>query len=346
MFRTFRSEGPHPVNTSALRVVIADSSLLPQRERLEARLPDGAVTVWPDPRDRAAVEVAVADADVLVSGVCPAPIAAAGKKLRLVHAAGAGTDGIDAAALPPGTVVANTHHHEDSIAEYALSAAIVLHRGFLTQDAALRRGDWDTPAYDPAAVWRDSVAGSTVGFVGFGHIGRTAWQRFAAFGTRGIAVTGSGSTDAAAEGLDWAGRTEEHLDALLDEADTVVVSAPHTPATTGLIGADQLARMKRTAVLVNVGRGPVVDQDALYAALRDGTIGAAAIDVWYRYPATGHHGAPATHPFHELGNVLMTPHSSALTRQTFQQRADDIATNIRRLAAGEPLHRVVTVTPA
>ncbi|MDQ8708030.1 2-hydroxyacid dehydrogenase [Streptomyces sp. LHD-70] len=334
------------MNTPALRVVIADSSIKPQRERLEAHLPEGTVTDWPDPRDPAAVESAVADADVLVSGLCPAPIARAGKRLRLVHAAGAGTDRIDTSALPPRTVVAHTHHHEESIAEYAVASAVLLHRGFLTQDAALRRGTWDTPAYDPAATWRDSLAGSTVGFVGFGHIGRTAWQRFAAFGTRGIAVTGSGSTDAAAEGLAWAGRTDTGLATLLDEADTVVVSAPHTPATTGLIGAAELARMKSTAVLVNVGRGPVVAQDALYDALRDRTIGAAAIDVWYQYPASGHHGAPAAHPFHELDNLLMTPHSSALTRQTFQRRADDIAANIRRLAAGEQLQRVVTVTPA
>ncbi|MDI3405039.1 2-hydroxyacid dehydrogenase [Streptomyces cavernicola] len=334
------------MNTPALRVVIADPSIRPQRERIEAQLPEGAVADWPDPRDHAAVEAAVADADVLVSGVCPAPIATAGKRLRLVHAAGAGTDGIDAAALPPGTIVANTHHHEESIAEYAVASAVLLHRGFLTQDAALRRGDWDTPAYDPAAAWRDSLAGSTVGFVGFGHIGRTAWQRFAAFGTRGIAVTGSGSTQAEAEGLEWAGRTDAHLHPLLEEADTVVVSAPHTPATTGLIGAAELARMKPTAVLVNVGRGPVVDQDALYDALREHTIGAAAIDVWYRYPTEGHHGAPAAHPFHELDNLLMTPHSSALTRQTFQRRADDIAANIRRLAAGQEIERVVTVVPA
>ncbi|NBE56988.1 hydroxyacid dehydrogenase, partial [Streptomyces sp. YC537] len=192
------------MHTHALRVVVADPSILSQRERIEAQLPEGAAVSWPDPRDPAAVEAAVADADVLVAGQCPAPVAAAGKNLRLVHAAGAGTDGIDTAALPPGTVVANTHHHENSIAEYALASAVLLHRGFLTQDAALRRGTWDTPAYDPAAPWRDSLAGSTTGFIGFGHIGRIAWQRFGAFGTRGIAVTGSGSTDAAAEGLDWA----------------------------------------------------------------------------------------------------------------------------------------------
>jgi phosphoglycerate dehydrogenase-like enzyme len=96
-------------------------------------------------------------------------------------------------------------------------------------------------------------------------------------------------------------------------------------------------------LLVNVGRGPIVDQEALYTALREGAIGGAAIDVWYDYPAEGNEGAPSRFPFHELDNVLMTPHSSGLTRQTFALRAADIAANIGRLAADEPLHNVVEV---
>ena len=101
--------------------------------------------------------------------------------------------------------------------------------------------------------------------------------------------------------------------------------------------------MRPSAVLVHVGRGPVVDEDALYEALSTHTIGAAALDVWYRYPTSGHTGAPSKHPFETLDNVLMTPHSSGLTRQTFIRRAADITANIGRLAAGEPLHSVVAV---
>ncbi|MGO4430723.1 NAD(P)-dependent oxidoreductase, partial [Streptomyces sp. MCAF7] len=131
----------------------------------------------------------------------------------------------------------------------------------------------------------------------------------------------------------------------LESSDVVVVSAPLTPETTGLIGAAELSRMRPSAVLVNVGRGLVVDEDALYRALSERAIGGAALDVWYRYPAGGHSAAPGNHPFETLDNVLMTPHSSGLTRETFARRADDIAANIGRLAAGEPLHNVVTVAP-
>jgi hypothetical protein len=97
------------------------------------------------------------------------------------------------------------------------------------------------------------------------------------------------------------------------------------------------------AVVINVGRGPVVDERALYEALRDKVIAGAALDVWYGYPEHGATAPPATLPFRELPNVLMTPHSSGLARQTFAGRAADIAANVRRLAAGQPPAGVVAV---
>lgn len=325
-------------------VVVADANLAPLRAEFEAALPPDTEVRWPDPRQPADVEAAVADADVLVTGSCPAAVAAAGKRLRLVHAAGAGTDGIDVGALPAGVQVANTFHHEDSIAEYVVAASILLRRRFLQQDAALRGGVWDSPAYDPAAPWTESLAAATVGFVGYGHIGARTWAGFRAFGARGVAVTRRGDVDATAEGLDWTGTTDD-LDPLLAAADVVVVSVPLTGETRGLLDAHRLGGMRPSAILVNVGRGPVVDQEALHAALRDGVIGGAALDVWYDYPAAGGNTAsPAAFPFHTLPNVFMTPHSSGLTRQTFTGRAADIAANIARLAAGQPLRNVVAVT--
>jgi phosphoglycerate dehydrogenase-like enzyme len=238
-------------------------------------------------------------------------------------------------------LVANTFHHERSIAEYVLATAIVLRRGFLAQDRSLRRDVWATSVYDDAIPQAKTLRDARVGFVGFGHIGQFTWELFRAFGSAGAAVTGSGRVDAAAHGLSWAGDVTR-LDALLRESDVVVVSAPLTPATEGMIGADQLRALGPDGVLINVGRGPLVDERALFDALRNGDVRAAAIDVWYRYPAgPGATIAPATLAFSELANVLMTPHSSGVTSDTFIGRADDIAANIGRLRRGEPLRHVV-----
>lgn len=329
------------MSAPGLNVVIADTNLLPLRAEIEASLPAGTRVSWPHRQDAEAMRAAVADADVYVSGDLPEDLAKAGERLRLVHAAGAGTDGIAVRSLPSGTIVANTFHHEKSIAEYVVAASTMVRRDFRSQDAALRSGRWDTPVYSGRAPWVNALTGATVGFVGFGHIGEIAWQRFRAFEAQGVAVTRRGEVDAAATGLEWTS-TISDLGALLEISDVVVLSTPLTPETTGLIGAAELERMRDTAVLVNVARGPIVDERALYEALRDGVIGGAAIDVWYDYPVPGEVKHPSSLPFHELGNVLMTPHSSGLTRQTFAGRSADIVANIRRLTAGEDLRNVVT----
>jgi len=128
---------------------------------------------------------------------------------------------------------------------------------------------------------------------------------------------------------------------LLSESDVVVLSAPLTPATEGMVGSRELRLIGPDGVLVNVGRGPLVDERALYESLRDGHLRAAAIDVWYHYPSPGGQSAPSGLPFHELTNVLMTPHSSGVTADTFRGRAADVAANIGRLVRGEPLTNVV-----
>jgi len=122
-----------------------------------------------------------------------------------------------------------------------------------------------------------------------------------------------------------------------------VLSAPHTPQTAGLIGAAQLRAMRSSAVLVNVSRGGLVDPQALSDALRDNEIAGAAIDVWWNYPTGGSHADPTPSPLPEGANLLMTPHSSGLTEQTFLGRIADIADNIDRLSVGRPLTNVLTV---
>lgn len=325
-----------------MKIVIADPNLAVLRAELEAGFPDGTEVSWPDRLDTEALQAAVVDADVLVASRCTAEMAAAAKALRLVHAPGAGVDGINVEALPAGTIVANTYHHEDSIAEYVVASAILLRRGFLAQDAALRRDEWASPTYQPELDLGDTLRAATVGLIGFGHIGARTWARLRAFGARGAAVTGSGRVDIAAHGLDWAGDIGR-LGELLERSDLLVLSAPLTPASRGMIGAAELARLPRGAVLINVGRGLLVEERALYQALRDGGLGGAGIDVWYGYPAEGTSAAPSELPFRELPNVLMTPHSSGLTRQTYAGRAVDITDNVRRLVAGEPLRNVVAV---
>ena len=134
----------------------------------------------------------------------------------------------------------------------------------------------------------------------------------------------------------------EKLDELLVKSDFVLLALPLDPSTAGLIGREQIGKMKPTALIINVARGALIDEKALYEACRDRRIGGAAIDTWFRYPAQGEvRGDPSHLPFRDLDNVIMTPHGSGWTEGLRPRRCRLIAKNLDRLARGEPLVNIV-----
>jgi phosphoglycerate dehydrogenase-like enzyme len=295
---------------------------------------------WHDKFNEGAVVADLPGAHVFVGPKFTPTMGEVADVLRLVHVAGAGYDGINAGALPPGVLCANTFHHEASIAEYVAAATIVVRRQLHFQDRELRAGHWASSVYEPERPQVSTLENATVGIVGYGHIGSRTWTLMRAFGASGVAVTPR-PVDAEREGLAWAAGPEA-LERLLAESDVVVLCLPLLPRTQHLIGREQLRAMKREAVLVNVSRGPLVDPEALYEALNGKRIGGAVLDVWYEYPTTGARAEAARYPFAKLDNVFMTPHVSGVTRQTFEGRVRDVTANICRLAAGEPLRNPVT----
>jgi phosphoglycerate dehydrogenase-like enzyme len=282
-------------------------------------------------------------ADVIVGWPLTAEIASNAHRVRLLQVAGAGVDGLPFELLRPGVSVANTFHHETSIAEHIVMAMLVLTRRPAEYDARLRTGDW----WD-SCIWGEPpnlsvLDGRTALFLGLGHIASETARRTRAFGLHNIGVSRSPGKDLPSfdriVGYD-------HWRDELPGADFVVPCCPLTSGTEGLIGAPEFALMQRGACLINTARGPVVEEKALYEALRDHRIAGAAIDVWYRYPAdAGERCLPSDYPFHELPNVLMTPHVSGWTERTVEGRMTDIAENINRLADGRPLINVVYSTP-
>ena len=322
-----------------LQVLVIDPNLTEHRAQLAEALSDIADVAWVnDPTSAEAAEL-LGQADIYVgSKLSPEMIAKAGG-LQFVQSSGAGYDGIALDALPDGIQVANTFNHEASIAEYVLAVTVMMRRGLLAQHHELGAGRWASSVYDASMPQAHSLADAKIGILGYGHIGQAVWNGFRAFGASGRAIKNSpaGHTP---DGLDWIG-TVADLDRLLDESDVLVICMPLNDATRGIIAAPQLERLGANGIVVNVGRGPLVDEDAFYTALEQRTIAGAAIDVWYQYPDASGQALPATRPFWELPNVLLTPHISGVTSATFAARAGDIADNIRRHATGQPIQRVV-----
>jgi phosphoglycerate dehydrogenase-like enzyme len=273
------------------------------------------------------------DVDVLVTMAFTPEMAAAAPRLRLVQVPGAGLDRIDRSALGPATVLANAYGHDTGIAEYVLGAMLALARDFRRIDASLRDGRWESVwSGAPVPLWSE-LAGKTLGIVGYGRIGQAVARRALAFDMEVLAIRRDASQPDPNRLASVRG--PEALDDVLARADFLALTLALSPESRGLIDARALARMKPTAVLINVARGEVVDEEALYAALAGGALGGAALDVWYRYPQGAGPTLPSRLPFHTLPNVLMTPHVSGWTEGMMDARAAVIAENIHRVARGE-----------
>jgi len=314
-----------------MKVAFAGSFAVRLAEPVRARLSAPCEVVADD---EARIVPQLAEADVLVSMGFSQQMAAAAPRLRLVQVPGAGLDRIDRTALQPGVRLANTYGHEAAIAEYIIGAMIALTRSFGRLDARLRRGEWESQwaIGAPAPPLWPELTGKTLGILGFGHIGEAIARRARAFDMRVCAIRRQAQSQTP-DGVSFIGGPEL-LDDVLRQADYLAITLSLAPETRGLIDERRLRLMKPRAYLINVARAELVDEAALYRALASGQLGGAALDVWYRYPKAPGATSPATQPFHELGNVLMTPHVSGWTDGMLDARARLIADNIERIARG------------
>lgn len=285
-------------------------------DELRAVLDPSLDFVAVDPDDHQRRDAELRDANVVITTRFDRDMARVARSLQLIICPAAGTEEIDRAAIPDGAIFVNSRGPEISIAEYVIGALVALRQGFLQADRALRRGEWLHGFLNPERFVGE-VYGSALGLVGYGHIGQEIAKRAVGFGIDCRAVTlhpqrGERGFDGVQELGDLKDSTQ--VDRLATWSDALIICCELSPLTRGLIDARRLALMKPSAVLINVARGAIVVEKDLYEALRDRRIAGAALDVWYRYPqAEGEPTLPSAYPFHELDNVLMTPHSSGWT---------------------------------
>ena len=264
---------------------------------------------------------AVRDAEVYMGfGIHP-DVITAGPGIRWVHS---GSAGVGSSITPElrgrNPVFTNTAGvHGPPMAETVLGMILHFFRGLDFAVTNQASSAWNTePFYEADCPIRE-LSQSTVGIVGYGGIGRELGRRLRALGAHVIGLRRSAS-DAEDDVEIVTGR--HGLDRILRESDAVVVTAPDTPETRGLIDADAFVRMKPDAILVNVARGAIVDEEALADALREGRIRGAGLDVFATEPL------PADSPLWGLHNVLITPHVSGVTNQFWRREADLILHNL------------------
>jgi glyoxylate reductase len=277
-----------------------------------------------DPMPHAELVARVAGKQALVSLITDkvdAAVIEAGRDLRVIANVAVGYNNVDvAAAAARGVVVTNTPDVlTDATADMAFALILAITRRVAEGDRLIRAGGWTRWSMD--FMLGSGLAGKQLGIVGWGRIGRAVAARAQAFGMQ---IAGSARSTIVDTGVRQLG-----LDELLATSDVVSVHVPLGPETTHLIGQAQLARMKRSAYLVNTSRGPVVDEAALAWALRERLIAGAGLDVFENEPRV-HAGLL------ECENVVLTPHLGSGTMETRTAMADLAARNALAVLAGQP----------
>ena len=281
--------------------------------------------VTPAERTQDAVAALLPEADVVIGDWSPSlRLPEPGPRVCFVQQPSVGVDGIDVDAFTAaGVPVSNcAGANTISVAEWCLSSVLALLRKTVEADAAVRRGEWPQ-----TSLGSRELAGSRVGVIGMGPIGRRTAELFSAVGCDVAYWSRSRHDDAPVPYAE--------LDDLLASADVVVLVIALGPQTRGLLGADRLARLQPGALVVNGARGEVVDEAALVAALADGRVGGAALDVFATEPL------PEGSPLRTAPNVLLSPHAAGSTVQAAMRIIGQSTANLTRVLDGEPVVDVV-----
>ena len=273
--------------------------------------------------DRPALLAAVAEADAIIvrnRTRVDAEVIGAGTQLRVVGRLGVGLDNIDLDACAARTiaVLPATGANTLSVAEYVIGTMLVLVRGAYASNAEMIAGGWPRGQLGEGG----EIAGRTLGLLGYGSIARAVAGKARALGMDVAAHDPALAADDPA----WESARRSSLQDLLASADVLSLHVPLTDGTRGLIGAEALSRMKPGAVLINTARGGIVDEAALVAALRAGTLGGAALDVFATEPLTAEAGAL----FEGCPNLILTPHVAGVTDDSNRRVSEVTVENVRR----------------
>ncbi|HEX5825605.1 MAG TPA: NAD(P)-dependent oxidoreductase [Candidatus Limnocylindrales bacterium] len=296
---------------------------------------DGLTIRLPAERTADAVRAAIGDADLVISDWSStlrfdaAEIAAAGR-LSFLMSPSVGLDSLDLEALTAaGVVVANTAGlNAPSVAEWCLAAAFAVARSVVWVDREVHDGRW--PQFELPERGSTELAGLRVGVLGFGAVGSRVARLFGAIGCDVAYWTRRRRPPDEEAGATWL-----PLEDLLARSDVLVDNLSLTPETRGLIDASRLAMLPRGAIVVDAGRGGIVDHVALLAAIETGGVRGAAIDVFEQEPL------PIDSPLRRSDRVLLSSHTASATPQALARMFGRVSDNIRRAIAGEPVEGVV-----
>jgi D-3-phosphoglycerate dehydrogenase len=315
------------------KVLIADSRYAAYDEERAVLEKIGAEVIVERSDREDVIASMIGDVDGLIVNLAPitARVIAAMRKCRCVSRYGVGYDNVDTAALRErGIFLANVPDYcGEDVSDHAFALLMDCVRKIARKDRHVRQGEWNLTGLQPVC----RVAGKTFGFVGYGFIARILHRKLGGFNLGRVLVA---DPFVAEDVVTRAGAERVDLEVLLRESDFVSVHAPLLPSTRGMIGATQFGMMKRTAIIINTSRGPLIDQRALTVALKCGHIACAGIDVFENEPLDG------ASELRTLDNITMTDHAGWYSEEAMVELKTKAAQNIATtLLEGRPRYPVV-----
>ncbi len=275
------------------------------------------------------------DVDIIAANGVPNELFQPGTKLKMLQTFAAGVDRIDFSAVPEDSsiLICNSHINAAEVAEYAITLLLAVAKNIIPNDRELRKGDWKFAFGGPNP--NIEIRNKTCLIVGLGNIGSEIASRLKGFDVRIVAATRSG-TSKRADLVEKLVKID-NIQPLVEAADFVILSLPHTPESEGLVDNEFISWMKPKSIIVNISRGPIVDEKALFAALKDNKIRGAGLDVWWRYPKKwrGKGNPPTDMPYQELDNLVASPHRAGYSENTERLYFEFAGKNILRFIHGE-----------
>jgi len=316
-------------------------------EYINLRLDSGVEILFPKSFDQQDIVESAKDADVLLGGLITEELLQTAKKLKFIQVPWTGVDKLDFALLNRyNTTVCNSHSNSTVVAEHAVALFFDAAKKLSYHDRQMRQGDWNrpTPQKDNEILpFSSKITNSKVGIIGFGSIGKDIYKMLKGFNCSFKAFNRTGiCPDDKYSNISFL--SSNTFSQNLNDLDVVFISVALTDNTNQMVNESFLGAMSTNSILVNISRGEVVNEKALYKALSKKQIAAAAIDTWFKYP-TKDNPKPFpsnTFSFHELNNLVMSPHRAGMIQGGFPH-LDDAIENLNRFNSGKELINKVSL---